>query len=173
MEEKIPAEKPSLEFEELWRRFSICASPNNLLFALYFALGRKDYRLLDKLFDHVDQLLERYNMTPETIMGDIDASINQEYSITPTINDTPTKTELYGGLPLPNFHKDQIMISLVLSEYFIRRDNDHRLKEEVEQRIEEYIKTNDISMEDALDSLAYSSDNDLLYKLALEELNND
>ena len=49
------------------------------------------------------------------------------------------KKSLYGGLPLPSFHKDQIIISYVMADYFIEKYNDDTLKKELDKKVEEYI----------------------------------
>jgi len=79
------------------------------------------------------------------------------------------KGELYGGLPLPTFHKDQIIISYVMADYFIRHNNDYTLKEALDAKIEEYITTNNITMGRALESLMFEND-ELIVNLAQQEL---
>jgi len=90
----------------------------------------------------------------------------------PDVDLTPIKTELYGGLPLPTFHKDQIIISCVMSDYYIKHHNDYRLKEMLDEKIEEYIITNNITVEKAIESLLFSND-DLIVHLAEKELENE
>ena len=90
----------------------------------------------------------------------------------PDVELTPLVTELYGGLPLPTFHKDQIIISYVMSDYYIKHHNDYRLKEMLDEKIEEYIITNNITVEKAIESLLFSND-DLIVHLAEKELENE
>lgn len=90
----------------------------------------------------------------------------------PDVDLTPVVTELYGGLPLPTFHKDQIIISQVMSDYYIKHHNDYRLKEMLDEKIEEYITTNNITVEKAIESLLFSND-DLIVHLAEKELENE
>jgi len=85
-------------------------------------------------------------------------------------NMDPVQTTLYGGLPLPKFHKDQVIITYFISEYFIKNNNDYSLKEELDKMIEEYIQMNNITPDMALESLIYSDD-DIIMELAEEQLN--
>jgi len=82
------------------------------------------------------------------------------------------KKSLYGGLPLPSFHKDQIIISYVMADYFIEKYNDDTLKKELDKKVEEYILKNDITIEKALESLMYEDVN-LIVDLAEQELENE
>jgi hypothetical protein len=82
------------------------------------------------------------------------------------------KGELYGGLPLPTFHKDQIIISYVMADYYMKQQNDDSLKKALDAKIEEYITTNDITVEKALESLMFDDDN-LIVDLAEQELANE
>ena len=86
-------------------------------------------------------------------------------------SEEPVKTELYGGLPLPKIHKDQLIISYALADYFYKTNNDNRLQVELDKKLEEYITENNITVEDAINSLLYEND-DLIMQLAEEELNN-
>lgn len=90
----------------------------------------------------------------------------------PDVDLVPVQTTLYGGLPLPSFHKDQVIISYVMADYFIKKYNDDTLKKELDKKVEEYILKNDITMEKALESLMYEDD-DLIVKLAEQELENE
>jgi len=90
----------------------------------------------------------------------------------PDVDLAPITTELYGGLPLPKFHKDQIIISYVMADYFIKKNDDYRLKEELDKKIEEYVVTNSITVEDAIESLIFEND-DLIVELAEEQLKNE
>ena len=80
--------------------------------------------------------------------------------------------ELYGGLPLPTFHKDQIIISYVMADYFIKHQNDDTLKKALDEKMEEYITSNNITVERALESLMFEDDN-LIVDLAEQELANE
>ena len=82
------------------------------------------------------------------------------------------KRSLYGGLPLPTFHKDQIIISYVMADYYMKHQNDDSLKKALDAKIEEYITTNDITVEKALESLMFDDDN-LIVDLAEQELANE
>lgn len=82
------------------------------------------------------------------------------------------KRELYGGLPLPAFHKDQIIISYVMADYFVRCQNDDSLKKVLDEKIEEYIKSNNITVEEAIGSLLFSDDK-LIVDLAEQELSEE
>ena len=80
--------------------------------------------------------------------------------------------ELYGGLPLPTFHKDQIIISYVMADYFIKHQNNDTLKKALDEKMEEYITSNNITVERALESLMFEDDN-LIVDLAEQELANE
>lgn len=80
--------------------------------------------------------------------------------------------EMYGGLPTPKFTKDQIIISYVMADYFIKNNNDDRLKVALDKKVEEYIVENNITSEMALESLMFE-DNDLIVNLAQQELDNE
>ena len=80
--------------------------------------------------------------------------------------------ELYGGLPLPTFHKDQIIISYVMADYFIKHQNNDTLKKALDEKMEEYITSNNITVERALESLMFEDDN-LIINLAEQELENE
>jgi len=82
------------------------------------------------------------------------------------------KRSLYGGLPLPSFHKDQIIISYVMADYFIKHHNDDTLKKALDEKMEDYITSNDITVERALESLLFEDDN-LIVDLAEQELLNE
>ena len=82
------------------------------------------------------------------------------------------KRSLYGGLPLPSFHKDQIIISYVMADYFIKHNNDDTLKKALDEKMEDYITSNDITVERALESLLFEDDN-LIVDLAEQELLNE
>ena len=82
------------------------------------------------------------------------------------------KRELYGGLPLPAFHKDQIIISYVMADYFIKHQNNDTLKKALDEKMEEYITSNNITVERALESLMFEDDN-LIVDLAEQELANE
>jgi len=82
------------------------------------------------------------------------------------------KGELYGGLPLPTFHKDQIIISYVMADYFIKHQNNDTLKKALDEKMEEYITSNNITVERALESLMFEDDN-LIVDLAEQELANE
>jgi len=90
----------------------------------------------------------------------------------PDVDLVPVQTTLYGGLPLPSFHKDQVIISYVMADYFIKKYNDDTLKKELDKKVEEYILKNDITMEKALESLMYEDD-DLIVRLAEQELEDE
>ena len=80
--------------------------------------------------------------------------------------------ELYGGLPLPTFHKDQIIISYVMADYFIKHQNNDTLKKALDEKMEEYITSNNITVERALESLMFEDDN-MIVDLAEQELANE
>lgn len=82
------------------------------------------------------------------------------------------KRALYGGLPLPTFHKDQIIISYVMADYFIKHQNDDTLKKALDEKMQDYITSNNITVERALESLMFEDDN-LIIDLAEQELANE
>ena len=59
-----------------------------------------------------------------------------------------------------------------MSDYYIKHHNDYRLKEMLDEKIEEYITTNNITVEKAIESLLFSND-DLIIHLAEQELENE
>ena len=59
-----------------------------------------------------------------------------------------------------------------MADYFIKKYNDDTLKKELDKKVEEYILTNNITMEKALESLMYEDD-DLIVRLAEQELENE
>jgi len=90
----------------------------------------------------------------------------------PDINLPPIKNTMYGGLPMPSFSRDQVIISYVMADYFIKNHNDDRLKVALDKKIEEYIVENNITSEMALESLMFEDD-DLIVNLAEQELANE
>jgi len=96
-------------------------------------------------------------------------SVSQEPQQEFTPFEEPT---LYGGLPMPPLHKDQVIMTYVLADYFIKHNNDDSLRKALDSKIEEYVTSNEITVEMVLESLTYQDDN-LILKIAEQELQNE
>ena len=68
--------------------------------------------------------------------------------------------------------RDRIIISYVMADYFIKHQNNDTLKKALDEKMEEYITSNNITVERALESLMFEDDN-LIVDLAEQELANE
>ena len=59
-----------------------------------------------------------------------------------------------------------------MADYFIKHHNDDTLKKALDEKMEDYITSNDITVERALESLLFEDDN-LIVDLAEQELLNE
>ena len=90
----------------------------------------------------------------------------------PDVELPPIEVSLDGSLPKPKFSKELILINYMMADYFIKKYNDNTLKLELEKKIEEYIVSNNITSEQAVNSLLFEDD-DFIVKLAMQELENE
>ena len=90
----------------------------------------------------------------------------------PDVELPPIEISLDGGLPKPKFSRELIIINYMMAEYFAKKYNDNTLKLELEKKIEEYIVSNNITSEQAVNSLLFEDD-DFIVKLAMQELENE
>lgn len=93
----------------------------------------------------------------------------EQFKEVPNVELPQIETTLCGELPLPKFNKDQIIISYVIADYFIKTNDDYTLKNELDKKIEEYITSNKITVDKVLESLMFE-DNDFIVRLAEEQL---
>ena len=75
------------EIREDFRKLMVASSSQTVLYALFFAEVRKDRRLLDKLFEQVRYVTEKYQMTPQSIIKDFEHGIENNYSVDPSLMD--------------------------------------------------------------------------------------
>lgn len=66
------------QFQEDFRKLMVVATPQNFIFANYFA-DRGDTRIKDKIVSVVSTFIKTYKMTPETIINDIDMALQMNY----------------------------------------------------------------------------------------------
>lgn len=90
----------------------------------------------------------------------------------PDVELPPMEISLDGGLPKPKFSRELIIINYMMAEYFSKKYNDNTLKLELEKKIEEYIVSNNITSEQAVNSLLFEDD-DFIVKLAMQELGDE
>lgn len=90
----------------------------------------------------------------------------------PDVELPPIEISLDGGLPKPKFSRELIIINYMMAEYFAKKYNDNTLKLELEKKIEEYIVSNNITSEQAVNSLLFEDD-DFIVKLAMQELGDE
>lgn len=101
----------------------------------------------------------------------INVDLKQPHEFTPEDLE-PVDASLYGGLPVPAFHRDQAMMALFMADYFEKEQNSTALRDALYERIRDYIIRHKISEERAIESL-YFDENDAIYRLALEQLENE
>ena len=75
---------PPEEMREDFRKLVAVSTPQNILFGEYFA-NKGDYRIRDKVMSEVGRVLEKYNMTPQSILGDINKAISMHYTQDPML----------------------------------------------------------------------------------------
>ena len=90
----------------------------------------------------------------------------------PDVELPPIEISLDGGLPKPKFSRELIIMNYMMAEYFAKKHNDNTLKLELEKKIEEYIVSNNITSEQAVNSLLFEDD-DFIVKLAMQELGDE
>ena len=90
----------------------------------------------------------------------------------PDVELPPMEISLDGGQPKPKFSRELIIINYMMAEYFSKKYNDNTLKLELEKKIEEYIVSNNITSEQAVNSLLFEDD-DFIVKLAMQELGDE
>jgi hypothetical protein len=73
------------EIREDFRKLMVASSSQTVLYALFFAEVRKDRRLLDKLFEQVRYVTEKYQMTPYSVIKDFDNGLENNYTVDPQL----------------------------------------------------------------------------------------
>jgi hypothetical protein len=78
------------EIREDFRKLMVAAAPQTMLYAMFFAERQRDFRLMEKIYDQVQYTVEKYQMTPLTIMKDLDMGLENNY-----FNDQNVMNEVY------------------------------------------------------------------------------
>jgi len=66
------------QFREDFRRVAVVATPQNILFGEYFAKNG-DSRVKDKINSEVSSFLEKYNMTANSVLHDMEMALAMDY----------------------------------------------------------------------------------------------